>query len=568
MKRKLSFFRGLRAQLILWTILPLTLILIGIAFTGVYSHERYMGKLVEERDRALAELFAGHIERLLHSRADALHTLAHLNVPPQYVQATLPLFDGGLAARMAGEWRYWPDEASWSSRQTVLEELAAKVRERGDVVYPPPSHDTALASQVLFIGMPAGEGDVLVGAVSLEHLGLADLLSQARVGQRGVVYLIDGRGRILVHSDRSRLGEDLSNHSGVQVALSDDLGFTLCTGPEGERMALSYAAVPLTGWRVIVEEPWEDFTAPILRLPRLVPLVAVLAVVVALSALFFGVRYVSRPLQALAARAGRVTWGDFSAIEEPVGGVEEIEKLQKALQEMAARIQRYQAGMRDYMAAITQGQEAERTRLARELHDDTAQALIALGQRLQMAQRALARGDVEQAQELLVELRRMSEQTLEGVRRFSRDLRPVYLEELGFLPALEMLVRDLNAGGQIEAELKVWGRSRRLPPDLELAAYRIAQEALNNAARHAQAKHVMLRVAFTEEALILTVHDDGEGFEVPQQPDELSLEGHFGLAGMRERAILLGGQLRVTSTAGEGTTLEVTLPVSSSAEPD
>jgi len=557
----------LRAQLILWTILPLTLILIGVAFTGVYSHERYMRKLVAERDQALAGLYAGHIERLLRSRVDALHPLAHLNIPLQHMEGVLPLFDGGLAAQVAGKWHFWPDNGGWSAREAMLTEVATQVREEADVVYSRLFNDAALGGQALLIGTPAGRNNVLVGAVSLRHLGLADLLSEIRVGQRGVVYLIDGQGRILAHPDRSRQGEDLSGYSGVQVALAGDIGFTQCMGSNGKRMALSYAAVAHTGWRVIVEEPWEDLTAPILRLPRLIPIVAVIAVAVALLALFFGVHYVGHPLQVLATRAGRVTWGDLSAIEEPVSGVEEIEELQRALREMAARLQDYQAGMRDYIAAITQGQEAERARLARELHDDTAQALIALDQRLQMAQRALVKGEVERVHILLAELREMSGQTLESVRRFSRDLRPIYLEELGFLPALEMLVRDLDAKGTVEAQMEVWGRPRRLPADVELAAYRIAQEALNNAAQHAQAQHVTLRLAFTDEALILTIRDDGRGFEVPQRPGELTRKGHFGLVGMRERAILLGGQLRLTSAEGQGTTLEVSLPICPSVEP-
>ena len=563
MRRRLKPLRRLRLQLILWTILPLTLILIGVAFTGVYSHENSMRRLVEERDSALAQLHASQIVDLLHDRVELLHTLSHLDAPEDSLAAVPAPFDGGLAVQSDGVWRLWPDAEMWSARQSPLEKLAMQVRDRAEVVYSPTFYDTGLQAQTLLIGTPGEKNVVLVGAVSLQHLGLPEQLAKVEVGGRGTVYLIDGLGCIVAHQDEGRAGEDLSAHSGVQAALTGDVGFTQCVGPENEKMVLSYASVEPTGWRVVVEEPWEDVTAPILRLPRLIPIVAGLAVAVTLLALYFGVRYVAQPLQMLATRARSVTWGDFSAIRGEIHGVEEIEELQQALREMALRIQDYQEGMQDYIAAITQGQEAERARLARELHDDTAQALIALGQRLQMAQRALERGDVERTQDLLVEMRQMSRQGVEDVRRFSRDLRPTYLEELGFLPALEMLVRDLGDVG-LEAQMQVEGTPRRLAPDLELAAYRIAQEALNNTIKHGQAQRLSLHVRFTERELSLVIQDDGSGFVVPEHLGESAHAGHFGLLGMRERAILFGGQMRVSSQAGRGTRVDASFPLEAS----
>jgi signal transduction histidine kinase len=240
---------------------------------------------------------------------------------------------------------------------------------------------------------------------------------------------------------------------------------------------------------------------------------------------------------------------------------------------MARRVQSYQIGMHDYIAAITQGQEDERKRLARELHDDTVQALIALGQRVEMAQKALP-GDPGHAAERLSTVRGMIAESLEGVRRFSRDLRPTYLDDLGLVPALEMLVRSSSKDGLEEArsgerqgpvlELTSSGPVRRLPPDLELAAYRIVQEALNNVSRHAQATHAWVDVQFDSDHLALVVRDDGRGFEMPRLPDDLARHGHFGLMGIQERAFLYGGQVTVRSSLSEGTTLQVQLPYTKS----
>jgi len=559
MRRWLKPLRRLQLQLILWTILPLTLILVGVAFTGVYSHERSMRRLVEQRDTALAQLHASQIEDLLYERSEILHTLSYLNDLENTAPRALVSFDGGLAIRSGEQWLLLPDADAWGSRRSLLDNVAGQIVEQGKVVYSPAFPDATLQTQTVLIGAPGEDDEILVGAISLQHLGLPDRLAKVEVGSRGAIYLIDALGCVVIHQDHGRTGEDLSAHSDVQEALAGDVGFTQCMGPDNEQMVISFASVALTDWRVVVEEPWADVTDPILRLPRLIPMVAGLAVAVALLALYFGVRYVARPLQTLAIRARSVTWGDFTAIRGTINAVEEIEELQQALREMAARIQDYQEGMRDYIAAITQGQEAERSRLARELHDDTAQSLIALGQRLQMAQRALDRGDVHRARDLLIELRELTQQGVEDVRRFSRDLRPTYLEELGFLPALDMLVRGLT-DTTLEAELQVEGTPRRLAPDLELAAYRIAQEALNNTTRHSRAKHVTLRVRFSETDVSLVIQDDGSGFAVPDQPGELAHAGHFGLLGMRERAILLGGQLRVSSEPGRGTRVEAHLP--------
>jgi len=387
--------------------------------------------------------------------------------------------------------------------------------------------------------------------------------------------------------------------------LREGTGATLYDAPDGQRMSLAYAPLDLEGldWWVIVEQPWHELVGPVLRYSQFVPLVAALAVVVSLLTLYYGIRSIVQPLRALGQRAERVAWGDFdgAGIGTSVGGVREIEDLRYTLDQMAKRVQNYQIGMHDYIAAITQGQEEERKRLARELHDDTVQALIALGQRVEMAQKALP-GDPEHAAERLATARGMIAESLEGVRRFSRDLRPPYLDDLGLVPALEMLTRSevrdgagpaeasgtrpaeasgtrpaeasgtgpAEASGTGEAgsgqrqgpviELATAGQVRRLPHDMELAAYRIVQEALNNVIRHAQATHAWVEARFEADHLVLIVRDDGQGFQVPRLPDELARRGHFGLMGIQERALLYGGQVSVRSSPGEGTTLQVRLP--------
>jgi signal transduction histidine kinase len=218
--------------------------------------------------------------------------------------------------------------------------------------------------------------------------------------------------------------------------------------------------------------------------------------------------------------------------------------------------------MRDYLAAMTRGQEAERARLARELHDGPVQDLIALRQRAEMAQRLVGRGEAEQAEALLEELRSAELTTLEELRRLIGALRPSYLEDLGFVPALEMLVRQVAERTAAQVQLETVCTDQRLAPEVELAAYRIAQEALNNALQHARAENITVRVRCDSVGVTLSVGDDGVGFELPPRPDLLTQAGHFGLLGMRERATLLGGSFRIHTAPGEGTRATVRLPAS------
>jgi two-component system sensor histidine kinase DegS len=276
--------------------------------------------------------------------------------------------------------------------------------------------------------------------------------------------------------------------------------------------------------------------------------------------LTFGWRTIVRPLQRLSQAAEQVSWGDLSAISQSVGGVQEIEDLHQALADMTDRIQGYEAGMRDYLAVMTEGQEVERARLARELHDGPVQDLIALGQRAEMAQRLIGRGEAEEAESLLEEMRRAELATVDELRRLIGALRPSYLEDLGLIPALGMLVRSASEQRAARVTLENACPEQRLGPEVELAAYRIAQEALNNALQHAEAKTITLRVCCRDRTLMLAVIDDGVGFVLPSRPDHLTQAGHFGLLGMRERATLLGGSFRIHAAPGEGTCVVVRLP--------
>jgi signal transduction histidine kinase len=296
--------------------------------------------------------------------------------------------------------------------------------------------------------------------------------------------------------------------------------------------------------------------SPSLQLTQMAPLVIVPAFILALIALWFGAKQIVQPLQKLESKAAALAWGDFNAIQESVGGISEVQHLQTELTEMARKVRAAQEGLHNYIGAITSAQEEERARLARELHDDTIQAVIALKQRLQLAQKLVKDPNGRQS---LRELESLAEQTIENLRRLTRALRPIYLEDLGLVAALEMLARETGQANQLETDFQKHGQERRLQRDVELALYRIAQEALRNAVHHAKANHALLCISFRDQEVQLEVSDDGVGFQMPKSPTDFAPNGHFGLLGIHERADLIGARLEIESTLGIGTKLTVRL---------
>lgn len=218
-----------------------------------------------------------------------------------------------------------------------------------------------------------------------------------------------------------------------------------------------------------------------------------------------------------------------------------------------------QRGLRAYAHEVTRAQEEERNRIARELHDDAAQAMVALCRGLDELASRSAWPDREQR--AVDGLRTLGVEILESIRRLSRDLRPTVLNDLGLVPALEWLTTDAEQRAGIPVAFELGGTHRRLGDDVELAVFRIAQEALRNAAEHARASTITLSMQFSEHRLTVSVTDDGLGFVPPDPLVDLTREGKLGMVGMQERARLIGGRLTVTSASERGTTVEVDLPL-------
>jgi signal transduction histidine kinase len=217
---------------------------------------------------------------------------------------------------------------------------------------------------------------------------------------------------------------------------------------------------------------------------------------------------------------------------------------------------RAEENLRQYLQEITRAQEDERKRIARELHDDTAQVLGSISRQLDNFVRK-KQGFTTNEVLFLKDLQAQLNNGVRGVHRFIRDLRPSLLDDLGMIPALRSLLKDLQESDGVNADLKVVGGEKRFSPEVELLVFRMVQEAVNNIRRHAHATEAKVLMELTEEKIKVTISDNGQGFELQGRVDDLPRIGKLGLTGIQERARLLNGTLGVKSELGKGTTLVI-----------
>jgi signal transduction histidine kinase len=584
MDRKLRFsWRGLIPQIFVLIILPLVALLLTVTFGGLALHKQAMRSLVGQRDERAVNAAASALTDQLNQRISDIRMLATSASGNSSSQALneilvkddflLNSFDDGLAFISAdgqvlaatGKAEFWTglNIQSDPELKNILNPASTPA------LYPSNPQE---ASSVLFAAAPVNPGGpIAVGAFSPETLIANTLKEVLSPGENGSAFVITQNHRLLFQTGANLDNVNLATHPGVNAALAGNSGSTFLQAG-GYEHVIAYSDIQPVGWALIIEEPWAAVASPLLRTTEYAPLVLIPVLLLALIALWFVTRWIIQPLQGLESKANELAWGNYEAIEGSTGGIAEIRHLQSALVHLAHKVKSYQQGLRGYIGAITMGQEEERRRLARELHDDTLQSMIALNQRVQLAQLAQDEGvqsernqsgdslSEQAARNGLVEIQSLTEQTIQNLRRLTHNLRPIYLEDLGLVAALEMLVRETEQTSGIKVTFERAGTEIRLSPPVELALYRIGQETLSNVVRHAEATHAVLQISYTPDSVTLEIRDDGKGFDVPESPAEFAPSGHFGLLGIHERTEMIGAKLNIQSKPEKGTQVTVTVP--------
>jgi len=398
------------------------------------------------------------------------------------------------------------------------------------------------------------------------------LLRETQLNNPDVRYafLLDQYGRIVAHTfgDAFPIGLDKVNAVAPDMhhhtlAVDTEEGIIWDTAVPILEGKIGTARVGLSEQRM-----WNTVNTTTLQL--LMTVVAASVIGVAAATLFTWL--ITRPIQQLVQATEAVRRGDYTP---RVGhwANDELGNLADAFNAMTVDLAAAKAERQErerwrgyYLQRIMSAQEEERKRIARELHDETEQALASLMVGLRNVEEASTPDEMSHR---LNDLRNIAASTLESVRRLALELRPSALDDLGLEAALRRHVQDYMARFKIQVEPQVNGlEKRRLSSEIETAVYRIVQEALTNVAKYAQAQHVSIVLEIREtggddsrEQLSLIVEDDGRGFDVENMLRSSIAEDRLGVYGMRERAELLGGTLTVESQEQGGTTVYVRIPL-------
>ena len=587
MKSLRSFLRrptqaNLRTQLMVTTVVPVAALLLALSLVGVFGFNRLTQTLVEQRDselvqlaaRQVADYWADSVRLLLAVSATDSVRSGDLSASQVLLSENAALYqrfdqisitdaqgvviatEGGVLGEGFGQHSYF--ERARRLRRPVRSEVYEDAHGERLVVVAVPIYDLAGRFSGCTLGVWELRGD---------HLGLP--VRNLRVGRSGFGQLVDKQGIILYHPSGDMIGADYHQHPIVAALLRGETGArTVNVG--GSTTVMGYAPIRLReltssladetwdGWGLLTSELWDDIVAPLQPYVSLMVVILILVVTIPLTFLALNSRRIIAPLQSLVAQAERVASGEFSSQVSVNSGPSEVRELELAFNKMVDQLRKYRSDIQSYVVSILNSQEDERKRVARELHDETAQALIVLGRRIEMAEEL---SDNPELTTQLEGLRDLVDDTLRGVRLFTRDLRPPLLEELGLPRTLELLGDRTEQEQSFTVNVTIKGNPRPLLPEFELGLYRLAQESLSNVRRHAHATHVKIGLTYEEDSVRLDISDDGVGFEAPMDLANLIKSGRLGLMGIYERARLFGGKATIISSPGQGTQVTVVVPL-------
>ncbi len=352
------------------------------------------------------------------------------------------------------------------------------------------------------------------------------------------ILIVDQQKNVIYYSGDVHPSRHLVTHPGVDEALNGESGAISEPFPDSIHL-ISYGPVESLGWAFVIEEFWDGGRFARLNLTLLIPLLLIPLVFIFFLIMWSTNRWVLKPLAILNSYAQEVGNGNYDQKVPLVSGIQEINELYAELESMVQKLGENQNSLHRYATMIQSGQEEERKRLAQELHDDTIQSLIHIDQLVQLL-------DIQPSES--EPLREQIALTSSNLRAMIQDLRPSYLDELGLVPALDMLVKSLGIGREgISIQFQSAGNIQRLSMDEELALYRIAQEGLNNSLKHSNGSNLSAKLEFKPKLIQLSIVDNGTGI---QQNVLSNVSKHFGLRGMQERAHSIGSEIYFESESG------------------
>lgn len=328
-------------------------------------------------------------------------------------------------------------------------------------------------------------------------------------------------------------------------------------GPDGRFYTIAVYPMLQRNLFVLAAVSWDKLLGPMVSLTTFWPFIMGILGLIGIFSVYIMWQKVIMPLKDLEEEVSMLSWGEEVPLKNAPEAVTELQKLREALVVLAnSAIDKVQLSRR-YVNDLVKVQEEERARISREIHDGPLQDLTALIQRLR-----LLSIDMDSPVEREKQLKEAESAAMAGVkemRELCNNLTPPWLD-LGIAQALTELSERQSAQLDIKIHLDIQDIPD-LPDDATLAFFRVAQEAVNNSAKHSEAENVSISLKNTGKMILLQIEDDGKGFEVPDNFTELRVQGHRGLSNMRERMSIVGGHFSIFSTPGKGTVIRCELPL-------
>lgn len=433
---------------------------------------------------------------------------------------------------------------------------------------------------------------ILSGWIDLSGPLMLTAVEQAQsLGETGHAELVDDQGTVIESTEGGWRTLDPGEHRSFYLRmLATEQGGVESTPEEfgshvGSRHVMAFAPLTVTRWGVAVGGTEAETFAPVRQLESSIFILGTVSFVVIFLATLWGARLLVHPVKVLTAAAEEIAAGNLkNSIRLSEGGeigvlaeafeimrkrlkhsVEEIQawsteletRVRQRTQELETlnvQLQREERERRQLLERVITAQEEERKRVARELHDETGQALTSLLMSLDALDAHLEELP-PLLRDRLIRAKTLNQKALQGLRAMIYDLRPAALDDLGLIPAIRWYAdQHLEPlGVHVAMETHPW--ETRLPATVETVLFRVLQEAINNIARHAYAHRVHITLEPNENGIRARLEDDGQGFDLSR------LDNGWGLIGMRERANLIGGHVAVNSSLGGGTRIEVWIPL-------
>ncbi len=408
------------------------------------------------------------------------------------------------------------------------------------------------------------------GRINVDGRKLQEFISPAKPGEATYIDILDENGIVVASNDPTRRR-----------------GFSLKETGQKEPEVTSLFSLESAPWSIMVRQSAKEATAPANSMQRWFVTFGILSLFVAFSLSWGMARSVVRPVSQLTEATRYISRGDLSRPIPSLGNDEiadlaqnfdfmrkalsksldeiqqwnreleaKVKERTRELEESQHEIEEKETARSQLLRKVLTIQEEERKRIARELHDETTQSILALVMRLE-ATLAASKDLPAEAREKLLGVKSLAIKTLDNVHKVIFDLRPSVLDDLGLLSAIRWYADNRLVAEGIKTRVEVTGEETKLPPQVEIALFRVVQEAISNICKHAEAHSVVISVEFTDTAIKIEIEDDGKGFDpATVNPQAGQVQG-MGLLGMKERITLLGGKFNLEAHPGSGTHLTV-----------